>query len=446
MPLRVRLYVFAIVVLALGACGFLVWRDPSYSTEAVRAVVCLAVFAVLAEMLKHHLASGAAGSISFIPHLASILLAPTWVAVLGVAVAHVTVAVLSRKEPLKAVFNIAQITLAAAVGALCFTALGGRPLLTVTAPLSTATGDLALPFFSLVLVFFSVNTLAVSGVIAASQDKSVVSVWKQNVRSSMLNDLMSSPVVYFLAWTYLKLGVWGVALLTLPLLGVRQLYKTNHQLEQVNQDLLELMVKAIEARDPYTSGHSRRVAHYSRLIARALGLSAKQVQRIGIAALMHDVGKIHEVYAPILRKPDKLTPDEWAIMQTHPLKSAELVATVSHLRDLVDTVRNHHENWDGSGYPDGLAGEDIPLGSRVILFADTIDAMTTDRPYRKALSEAQVRAELVRYSGRQFDPNICEKLLASPLFGLLFASGIHEHTPPRASPATAPRPRAVANA
>jgi HD-GYP domain-containing protein (c-di-GMP phosphodiesterase class II) len=134
------------------------------------------------------------------------------------------------------------------------------------------------------------------------------------------------------------------------------------------------------------------------------------------------VGKIHEIYAPILRKPDKLTADEWAVMQTHPIKSAELVSTVSQLRDLVQAVRHHHENWDGSGYPDGLAGDQIPLGSRVVLIADTIDAMTTDRPYRKALGEMQVRAELAKYRGRQFDPKICDELLASPMFGLLFAS------------------------
>jgi len=192
------------------------------------------------------------------------------------------------------------------------------------------------------------------------------------------------------------------------------------------------MVKAIEARDPYTSGHSRRVSHYSTLIARAIGLTAKEVERIGTAALLHDVGKIHEIYAPILRKPDKLTPDEWAIMQTHPIKSAELVATVSHLKDLIAPVRGHHENWDGSGYPDGLAGEGIPLASRVILFADTIDAMTTDRPYRKALTETQVRAELLKFRGTQFDPNLCDQLLGSPMFGLLFApAAAREPSPAR---------------
>ena len=107
-------------------------------------------------------------------------------------------------------------------------------------------------------------------------------------------------------------------------------------------------------------------------------------------------------------------------MQTHPIKSAELVSNVSQLKDVIAPIRHHHENWDGTGYPDGLVGESIPLASRIIMFADTIDAMTTDRPYRAALSEAQVRAEFVKLRGRQFDPGICDKLLESPLYPKLF--------------------------
>jgi HD-GYP domain-containing protein (c-di-GMP phosphodiesterase class II) len=131
------------------------------------------------------------------------------------------------------------------------------------------------------------------------------------------------------------------------------------------------------------------------------------------------VGKIHEIYAPILRKPDRLTAEEWAVMKTHPVKSAELVATVSQLGDLVEPIRHHHENWDGTGYPNGLAGEAIPLWARIITIADTIDAMTTDRPYRLALDMNQVRAEIMLMSGRQFDPALCSVVLASDIFDTL---------------------------
>jgi hypothetical protein len=286
-----------------------------------------------------------------------------------------------------------------------------------------------IPFLALSVVFFASNTLLVSGAIAVSEGKSTLKVWRKNTLHSLGYDILATPVVLVLAWAFVRVGPVGAISLAIPLLGVRQLFSTTAKLEQVNQELLQLMVKAIEARDPYTSGHSRRVAHYSKIIARAIGLPARRIERVGTAALLHDVGKIHEMYAPILRKPDKLTADEWAIMQTHPIRSAELVGTVSNLRDLVKPLRHHHENWDGSGYPDGLAGEDIPLESRIIMFADTIDAMTTDRPYRQARGEADVRSEFIRQRGRQFDPQICDRLLASPLWSLLFAPEQREPTP-----------------
>ena len=155
------------------------------------------------------------------------------------------------------------------------------------------------------------------------------------------------------------------------------------------------MVKSIEARDPYTSGHSRRVKEYAIQIARLMGLSSAEVEKIGTAALLHDVGKIYDKYAPILSKEARLTPEEWAIIKEHPVDGANLVATMTRLRELVPAVLHHHENWDGTGYPQGLKGNDIPLASRVIMFADTFDAMTTKRPYRGPLDEAAVRAELV---------------------------------------------------
>ena len=149
-------------------------------------------------------------------------------------------------------------------------------------------------------------------------------------------------------------------------------------------------------------------------------MASRDVERVATAALLHDVGKIHEVFAPILRKPGKLTPDERVVMESHPIKSAELVQNVSHLQDVVLAIRNHHENWDGSGYPDGLSGESIPMWSRLIMIADTVDAMTTDRPYRAAMTEFEVRAELQKLKGRQFDPWMVDRLVASPLYPTLF--------------------------
>src|ERR1051326_9582029 len=234
-------------------------------------------------------------------------------------------------------------------------------------------------------------------------------------------DLLISPPIFVFAWVYAAYGPIAAATLWVPFLGIRQSHRTNLELAQTNQELLELMVKSLEARDPYPSGHSRRVREFSRIIARAMGMSPRELEHVSRAALLHDVGKIHEKYAPILSKSEKLSPDEWALMKEHPGDGATLVATMSKLRDVVPSIRHHHENWDGTGYPDGLAGELIPLASRIIRFADTIDAMTTERPYRAPLTEAQAPAELVRCRAPQFDPSITDPLLASPLYPTLFA-------------------------
>jgi HD-GYP domain-containing protein (c-di-GMP phosphodiesterase class II) len=130
-----------------------------------------------------------------------------------------------------------------------------------------------------------------------------------------------------------------------------------------------------------------------------------------MAALLHDVGKVYEEFRLILQKPGRLTDAEFEVMKSHSERGASLIAKVSHFSDLVPAVRSHHEAWDGRGYPDRLSGDEIPLGARVIALADTIDAMSTSRPYRAALDTGTVREEIERESGRQFDPRICRALL-----------------------------------
>jgi putative nucleotidyltransferase with HDIG domain len=226
---------------------------------------------------------------------------------------------------------------------------------------------------------------------------------------------VASSLAIVLAFLFIKLQIVGLAVLVLPLFFVRHTYQMNLQVERVNRELLELMVKAIEARDPYTSGHSVRVAEYARQIARELGLQQKHVDEIGTAALLHDVGKIYEDFAPLLRKAGRLSPEERMLMQAHPVRSAELAGTIAEFRGRVQRdIRNHHENYDGTGYPDALVGEDISIGARIIMIADTIDAMTTDRPYRKALSLQRALEELVKHAGSQFDPRLVALVSKSP--------------------------------
>jgi putative nucleotidyltransferase with HDIG domain len=304
-----------------------------------------------------------------------------------------------------------------------YTGLGGISLRIIPnfENLAAATRATAVPALVGFIIASLINNLIVTGAIALSSGRTVRDVLRGNHnRANFGLDFIAWPLVFVFAWIYAAYGPMAAAALWVPILGLRQLYRTNIELEQTNEELLELMVKSIEARDPYTSGHSRRVHQFSTIIARAIGLSGRDVEHVARAALLHDVGKIYEKYAGVLSKQDKLTPEEWAVIQEHPVDGANLVATMTKLRDLVPPIRHHHENWDGTGYPDRIAGSAIPIAARIIRFADTIDAMTTERPYRRPLTEAQVRAEVIRCRATQFDPEIADRLLASPLWQTLF--------------------------
>jgi putative nucleotidyltransferase with HDIG domain len=168
-------------------------------------------------------------------------------------------------------------------------------------------------------------------------------------------------------------------------------------------DTITVLAQAVEMRDEYTGGHTRRVSNYALLLAQKLELSEADVQLVRIGTPLHDIGKIG-IDDAILRKADRLTPEEFEVMKTHTVKGAEIVATVPDLRPIIPIVRHHHERWDGGGYPDGLRGEAISPLARVVALADAFDAMTSDRPYRKGMPAAVAFAEIDKQSGRQFDP------------------------------------------
>lgn len=192
------------------------------------------------------------------------------------------------------------------------------------------------------------------------------------------------------------------------------------QLEDKNQELrlayvstVRALAEAIDAKDPYTRGHSERVGVYSSRVARELACEPRFIERIYLAGLLHDVGKIG-IPDAIIAKPGRLTDEEYELIKRHPEIGARILEPVSFLSDVVDCVRHHHEWYDGSwrGYPDRLVAGKIPLPSRIILVADTVEAMTSDRPYRKGLSLDRVIEELHRFSGTQFDPTVVDACLA----------------------------------
>jgi putative nucleotidyltransferase with HDIG domain len=241
--------------------------------------------------------------------------------------------------------------------------------------------------------------------------------------------------------SYVALGILGIVAFATPALMMRfvmkqytdktkenveklkgqnaALQRANVEIRRVSDELretydgtLEALVNALDARDQETKGHSLRVSHYMLDIARAMGVEEGTKQWIDMArgSLLHDVGKIG-VSDAILLKPAKLTEDEWTLMRLHPEIGYNMLRQVKFLEGAAEIILAHHERWDGKGYPRGLREEEIPLGARIFMVVDTFDSMTSDRPYRKALSTLEALDEILRYNGAQFDPTVVEAFL-----------------------------------
>ena len=179
----------------------------------------------------------------------------------------------------------------------------------------------------------------------------------------------------------------------------------SQQLTRSYMATVRALSNAVEARDHYTGKHAERVAAYAIEIARALGLPRPDAAEVEFGFLLHDIGKVAMPDA-ILFKPSALTVEERALMARHPVVGAEIVDGIEFLEEAAKVVRSHHERWDGTGYPDGLAGEEIPLNARVFAVADVLDALTTDRPYRPRMELSAARRMIVESSGSHFDPQV----------------------------------------
>jgi response regulator RpfG family c-di-GMP phosphodiesterase len=185
-------------------------------------------------------------------------------------------------------------------------------------------------------------------------------------------------------------------------------YKWNDSGLSDNQNCLEfakVLAYTLEEKDPYTSGHSERVCYYSDFISKRLSLQPKDRTELQIASYLHDIGKIG-ISNRFINKKGTLNSTDWAIIKQHSQKSIELLAPLKLSSNIISCIQHHHEHYDGTGYPDGLAGEQIPLGARIITISDAYDSMTSNRPYRKPLSSEEAKDELLKYSGNQFDPDL----------------------------------------
>jgi putative nucleotidyltransferase with HDIG domain len=196
--------------------------------------------------------------------------------------------------------------------------------------------------------------------------------------------------------------------------SIRDAFEKVQRAARENRELflssIRALAEAIDAKDPYTRGHSERVARYAAFIAEEMAMPAEDVEKVRLAALLHDVGKIG-VDDRIIRKPTALTEEEFEVMKTHPAKGAAIMGAIPQLADIIPGMKHHHEKWEGGGYPDGIKGEQIPMQARIVTVADTFDAMTTTRPYQKAMEIGYVVERIKSFSGVRYDPVVVAAFL-----------------------------------
>lgn len=379
-----------------------------------------ALLAVFTELFRLDLyGRGANLSISMVVILASGLLFGPIGPLLSAPAAALTVAVANRARPLRFLTTQAVLLLAGWLGAAAFRVLD--------APLTWGPHWAALAVGGALagLTYFAVNTGLIALAMGLVEQLNPPAIWRERYAWLLPHSLVLGLLALAIALAYSAHGPAGLAVFAAPALMMRFVFKqyldrTAASVEKLREALeltrsaydstLAALVVALDARHHETEDHTRRVAELTVALGRALGLRGDELADLRLGALLHDVGTIG-VSDTILQKTTRLTEDEWRELRRHPEIGARIVARVPFLTRARDIIAQHHERWDGTGYPYGLAGEQITLGARIFAVADAFDAMTRDRPHRQALSLAEARAELLAGRGTQFDPRVVDAFL-----------------------------------
>lgn len=266
-------------------------------------------------------------------------------------------------------------------------------------------------------IFMLINITIVAIALGIIFNKSPWTIWLGNIRWSVPNFMALVPLGLLMALIYKNYGPLGLIMLFVPLLISRHSFQLYVDLRDNYLNTVEALVQALEAKDAYTSGHSARVVQLAVAMAEEIKMSEEKIEFLKYAAVLHDVGKIG-VSELILNKKEKLLDPEWEAIRDHPVIGQNIIKNIKFMFDIGQVVRHHHERYDGKGYPDGLKGEEIPLESRIIGVADTYDAMTSDRSYRKGRTHEEAIEELQRVAGSQLDPILVDvfcKVVATEL-------------------------------
>jgi len=368
-------------------------------------VVLFGLLVFAADNLSAPLPKAGSVSVNFGLLLASLILYGPSTAIIVTAVVMLNIREFTKKVPYyKHIFNAGQYLISMGAAALVFENLYNRDIANFFYP-----KNIGIIFLS-VIIFFILNTILTTGAISISERANFINIWVFNFAWLIPSQFFLGAMAAAISFLYRLYGPFTLLFTCLPLVIAQYTYLLRIKERKALLSSILQIVKVVEAKDVYTAGHSVRVAEYSEEIAREMGLNEYDIEILTNLANLHDIGKI-QIDLSLLNKRGKLSDSDWKEMKRHPIVGYDIVKEITFLKDKADAVLYHHERIDGRGYPYGKKGDDIPLFAKILCVADSYDAMTTERPYREALSREQAILELKRNSGKQFDPVVCKTMI-----------------------------------
>ena len=439
LPRAAQIYVATIVAIGALVFGYCV-RSISFNQPFL--FFALLVLSPATAALKVYLpltGGGSTMSVSYAVDFASLLLLgphQTMLVATGSAIGQCHLNTKQDNPPYRTVFSIASLIITVQAAGLAFRLLGGRPV-----PMSLV--DLTPPLVAAATVYFLLNTSLVAAAIALSTRQSIAKTWHNNFLWSAPSYFVGAGTAALASLLVAHAGYWVAPFTFAPLYLTYRTYKVYlgrvedeqrhvQQTSDLHLATIEALARAIDAKDAMTQMHIRRVQMYAAGLAKAAGLSDQAIQGVKTAALLHDIGKL-AVPEHILSKPGPLTQEEFQKIRIHPQVGAEIIAAVPFPYPVAPLIMSHHERWDGRGYPQGLKGEEIPIGARILTIVDYFDAITTERPYHKALNNDSAISLLRHEAGRALDPRLVPVFIEL-LPALAEEFGAEGQTPQRVEP------------
>jgi len=404
LSLKLKVYIGVVTGLAIALFIYLA-LSLSLTTNMWLILTFFIVLSTVAEFMPVDLPVGGNVTIGFpIDFVVILVYGPAIAMIVTVFGALIGEIIEGKTRWYKIVFNVSQYALSAGVAGIAYQILGG-----VVGAVNL--NNYIIPAVICAIIYYLINLNLFMIVISFAEEVSILSVWKKRLSGIIATYIALTPIGFVMAMVYVSIGIWGIILFFFPLILARRSFELYTKMRRVYLDTIRALAAAIDAKDPYTKGHSERVAQLALSIAEEMDLPEREIEKIEYTALLHDVGKIG-VDERILAKNDGLTDEEYKKIKAHTITGAKIIEPVDFLKDSYDAIYHHHERYDGDGYPDGLKERNISLTARIIAVADAFDAMGSDRPYRKKLSKKKIFKELKEQSGKQFDPNIVNILLS----------------------------------